>query len=73
LALSIFLNKDLPSIQLDLTQAKQFLRKDNLHIPEAPLGWQLVKFNGFALGWVKVLGNRINNYLPAAYRVLKAI
>jgi len=73
LALSIFLNKELPSIHLDLMQAKQFLRKDNLQIPAAPLGWQLVKFDGFALGWVKVLGNRINNYLPAAYRVLKAI
>ena len=73
LALSIFLNKELPCIHLDLTQAKQFLRKDNLQIPAAPLGWQLVKFDGFALGWVKVLGNRINNYLPAAYRVLKEI
>jgi 16S rRNA C967 or C1407 C5-methylase (RsmB/RsmF family)/NOL1/NOP2/fmu family ribosome biogenesis protein len=73
LAMSIFHNKNLPNIELNLTQAKQFLRKDVLQITEAALGWHIVRYNGFALGWVKVLGNRINNYLPASYRVLKAI
>ncbi len=73
LAMCIYHQPKLPSIELDLNQAKQYLRKDMLQVPGATIGWNIVRYQGFALGWVKVLGNRINNYLPAAYRVLKSI
>jgi NOL1/NOP2/fmu family ribosome biogenesis protein len=36
-----------------------------------PLGWCLACFKGQALGWMKVLPNRVNNYFPAEYRIIK--
>ena len=28
-------------------------------------------YKGYNLGWVKVLTNRINNYYPQSFRILK--
>jgi NOL1/NOP2/fmu family ribosome biogenesis protein len=28
-------------------------------------------FNGFGFGWIKHLGNRLNNYLPNEFRILR--
>ncbi len=32
-------------------------------------GWQLVKYSGLNLGWIKVLEQRINNYYPSEWRI----
>ena len=37
----------------------------------ASIGWNWVQFEGVVLGLVKVLPNRINNYYPAEWRILK--
>jgi NOL1/NOP2/fmu family ribosome biogenesis protein len=60
-------------VQLNLTeeQALQYLRRKELVLIDAPKGWQLVGYRGLPLGWVKVLPNRINNYYPAEWRILK--
>ncbi|MES2004192.1 MAG: RNA methyltransferase [Bacteroidota bacterium] len=58
-------------ITLTKEQALQYLRRKDLVLPDAPKGWQLVAYEGLPLGWVKVLPNRINNYYPAEWRVLK--
>ncbi|MBV9986233.1 MAG: hypothetical protein JO301_01025, partial [Chitinophagaceae bacterium] len=55
---------------LSQQQALQYLRRKDLAI-EAPRGWCLVKYCGLPLGWIKVLPNRINNYYPAEWRILK--
>ena len=73
LALSAFLTKDAPEIELDLVQAIQFLKKEELKINSAEKGFHLVKFQGHGLGWVKILPNRVNNYLPKEWRILKNI
>jgi 16S rRNA C967 or C1407 C5-methylase (RsmB/RsmF family)/NOL1/NOP2/fmu family ribosome biogenesis protein len=61
----IFPNK----IELDLQQALAYLRKENVEINVSNKGWYLCTYKGYALGWIKHLGNRINNYLPAHLRL----
>lgn len=72
LALSIHLNSQLPKINLSLTEAQQFLKKENLRL-DLPKGIYLVQYQECGLGWVKVLENRINNYFPTEWRILKDI
>ncbi len=58
------------ALELDEQQALQYLRRQDLFI-ESTLGWNLVKHCGLPLGWAKVLPNRMNNYYPQAWRILK--
>jgi NOL1/NOP2/fmu family ribosome biogenesis protein len=74
LALSVNLSSDIPRAELTLEQAQSYLKKGSL--PTScfnGIGWQTVTYKGLSLGWVKVLPNRVNNYLPAALRILKDI
>jgi 16S rRNA C967 or C1407 C5-methylase (RsmB/RsmF family)/NOL1/NOP2/fmu family ribosome biogenesis protein len=70
LAVSV-LPKDFSSIPLTPEQALQYLRRKELLIDNAPKGWNLVSYGGLPLGWIKVLPNRVNNYYPAEWRILK--
>jgi len=71
LALSIYINKDkVLQTELDLNQAIQYLRRDNIDINITDKGWSLMNFEGQALGWAKLLPNRINNYFPKELRIL---
>jgi len=72
LALSGLLNPELVSIPLNKEQAIQYLRRDELHPDTNYRGWALVDYRGYRLGWVKVLANRVNNYYPKEWRILKA-
>jgi NOL1/NOP2/fmu family ribosome biogenesis protein len=56
---------------LRLEQALAFLRRQEFELPDAPKGWLLLQYKGLGLGWAKQLGNRINNYYPPAWRILK--
>ncbi|MBI3720282.1 MAG: RNA methyltransferase [Sphingobacteriales bacterium] len=73
LALSVHINKTLPSAQLNKEQALQYLRKqDNLQLElNGMKGWCLMQYEGVNLGWAKLLPNRINNYYPKEWRILK--
>jgi 16S rRNA C967 or C1407 C5-methylase (RsmB/RsmF family)/NOL1/NOP2/fmu family ribosome biogenesis protein len=68
LALSTALSPNILRLELSGNEALLFLKKENLNI-EAPRGWLLVTHQGLGLGWVKGLGNRINNYLPKDWRI----
>ncbi len=70
LAVSVFDKSELPQIQLTLAEALQYIRRKELNL-SAPKGWCLVKYQDLFLGWIKVLPNRINNYYPAEWRILK--
>jgi NOL1/NOP2/sun family putative RNA methylase len=72
LALSEMVNDDLLSISLKKEEALQYLRKEEVKFETGNKGWALVKFEGVNLGWVKLLGNRINNYYPKEWRILKS-
>lgn len=69
LALSNMISSSLPGYELDLGQALLFLKKENFQLPDARKGWALAKYEGLNLGWMKVLENRVNNYLPNEWRI----
>jgi NOL1/NOP2/fmu family ribosome biogenesis protein len=35
-------------------------------------GWSLMNYEGQALGWAKLLANRINNYYPKEIRIFSS-
>ncbi|MFP5042497.1 methyltransferase RsmF C-terminal domain-like protein [Parasediminibacterium sp. JCM 36343] len=58
-------------MDLDEEQALQYLRRQDFFV-ESTKGWNLVTHCGLPLGWAKVLPNRLNNYYPQAWRILKS-
>ena len=70
LALSTAISTELPALEVDLSMALKFLRKE-VWRPEHSLepGWRLVRYEGLNLGWVKVLKDRLNNYYPKEWRI----
>ncbi len=70
LALSELVAPTLPAIECTRDQALLFLKKETFTLPpDIPLGWTLARFSGMNLGWMKVLPNRMNNYLPPERRI----
>lgn len=70
LALNAAIRPDLPAADLDIDQARQFLKKSTFELPAgAPKGWLLARYGGLNLGWMKNLGPRFNNYLPVERRI----
>jgi len=63
----------LPGIELTKEDAIRYLQKKDFPVHTKEQGWNLIKFEGHNLGWVKVLSNRINNYYPKELRILKDI
>jgi 16S rRNA C967 or C1407 C5-methylase (RsmB/RsmF family)/NOL1/NOP2/fmu family ribosome biogenesis protein len=70
LALSLLAKDQFAKLPLTKDEALQYLRRKEINA-EAPVGWTLVQYCALSLGWVKVLPNRINNYYPAEWRILK--
>lgn len=57
-------------VELNLEEALAFLRKDAISAQNFEHeGWQLVGYQNQPLGWVKALGNRVNNYYPNKYKL----
>ncbi len=68
-ALSTDRSTSLRLIDLNKEQALKFLKKEETGLTLDERGWFLVAYEGMALGWVKSLGNRFNNYLPKHWRI----
>jgi len=74
LALSLWAAPQLPAVDLSLEQALLFLKKETFDPPDGwPKGWALARYEGLNLGWVKILPNRLNNYLPQERRIRMSI
>ena len=75
LAMSTMIGEQLSAVELSREEAIGYLRKDELRMAGDKLqgarGWTLVRYQGQNLGWIKVLPNRINNYYPKEWRILK--
>lgn len=71
LAMSNMVADLIPRTELESEPAVQYLQRKDLNIAMSAKGWQLVTFEGFCMGWVNVLPNRINNYYPKELRILK--
>jgi len=68
-ALGIDASEHLAFVNVSKEQALRFLKREDMGIPGIKKGWQIVKYNGLGLGWIKSLGNRVNNYLPKHWRI----
>ena len=55
--------------EISLDEAVSYLRRDNLTLPEAAKGWNIVTYKGVNLGFVNNIGNRLNNYFPVGWRI----
>jgi 16S rRNA C967 or C1407 C5-methylase (RsmB/RsmF family)/NOL1/NOP2/fmu family ribosome biogenesis protein len=72
LALSVHIHSSIPRVDLQLNEALVYLKKGSLTPANNwPIGWCLACYQQQPLGWMKVLPNRVNNYFPAEYRILK--
>lgn len=70
LAVSTNVNSNVVRVELTKEQALDYLRKNDLQIDQPHKGWALATYDGFGLGWMKLLGNRMNNYYPKEWRIL---
>ena len=68
-ALSILPKNGFPHQELTQEEALAFLRKKDQSYTNLPLGWVLLTYKKLSLGWVKNLGNRVNNYYPKEWRI----
>lgn len=69
LALSRLIHPNIPFVEVDKEVALQFLKKGNLTLRSSQKGWQLIRYQGLNLGWVKALLGRVNNYYPKEWRI----
>jgi len=72
LILSNYCRNDLPFFEVDEFEALQYLRKQEFNRGDFIKGWYVIRYNLLRLGLIKHLGNRINNYYPASWRILKS-
>jgi 16S rRNA C967 or C1407 C5-methylase (RsmB/RsmF family)/NOL1/NOP2/fmu family ribosome biogenesis protein len=74
LSMSILVNKNYASVELNREQAIRFLKKEDIPglIPDPEIrGWLLAKYQGVPLGWLKANNNRTNNFYPKEWRLRK--
>lgn len=71
LALSLLMNKEIAVVELNHSMAIDYLKKKEIFPETNQKGWALASFEGSHLGWMKLLQNRINNYYPIEWRILK--
>lgn len=62
-----------PAREVNRETALRFLHRDALTLPDAPLGYLTINYNGHPLGFVKNLGRRCNNLHPSERRILMDI
>jgi 16S rRNA C967 or C1407 C5-methylase (RsmB/RsmF family)/NOL1/NOP2/fmu family ribosome biogenesis protein len=68
-ALAIDANTRIPGVNVTREQALRFLKKEEMGISDIEKGWHIIRYEGLGLGWIKSLGNRVNNYLPKHWRI----
>jgi 16S rRNA C967 or C1407 C5-methylase (RsmB/RsmF family)/NOL1/NOP2/fmu family ribosome biogenesis protein len=71
LALSNGLSQSVQKLEVTKEEAIRYLRKDTLELHSDLRGWTVLTYQQLPLGWVKLLPNRLNNYLPSHLRILK--
>ena len=73
LALSTSLNKEaFQMVELDHATALSYLRGETFTL-STPRGYVVVTYKDYPLGFIKQLGNRINNCYPKEWRIRSQI
>lgn len=70
LALSSAAAGVLPQLEVNEAVALDYLRRKDIQVDTGIRGWAVIKYEGIALGLVKLLANRVNNYYPKDWRIL---
>lgn len=71
LALSCRRSEAIPKLSLSRDESIRYLQRGVVDRSGLTRGWHLVFYSDQPIGWVKSLGNRINNYYPSHLRILK--
>ncbi len=69
LSTSLKVSHKFPTIELTESEALRYLKRELTEINSPDKGWQMATYRGNGLGFLKNLGNRINNYLPQELRI----
>ncbi len=69
LAMSTWSNLPYQTMEIDESNALQYLRRADLNLPNGK-GWHSLTYKNIRLGWAKLLPNRLNNYYPNEWRIL---
>jgi NOL1/NOP2/fmu family ribosome biogenesis protein len=70
LSMSNLLSEHVPVLDLSFEEAIAYLRKDTIDKEGSGKGWNLARFKGIGLGWVKLVQGRIKNHYPMSWRIL---
>ncbi len=69
LSMSLYLEQPFPVIELNIDQALLYLSRKDLKLDSEFTGWCTLNYRDQALGFIKKLPNRINNYYPVEWRI----
>ena len=69
LAMSLLRHSDIPSVELDRTDALRYLSREDVFPESAAKGWNLATHLGLPLGFLNRLPNRANNVYPPEWRI----
>jgi NOL1/NOP2/fmu family ribosome biogenesis protein len=69
LAMSVHRGNYFPVVELTMNQALLYLKGETSLNINLERGWHIVSYQGQALGFIKSLGSRINNYYPKGWRI----
>lgn len=70
LVLSSVVSPVLEKVTVDEATALNYLRRKDILIDTDKRGWAVITYQDIALGLVKILPNRVNNYYPKEWRIL---
>lgn len=65
------IQENFETFEVSREEAIKFLQKKELSILPDIKSWGLITYENQALGWVKKVGNRLNNYYPKEFRIRK--
>jgi 16S rRNA C967 or C1407 C5-methylase (RsmB/RsmF family)/NOL1/NOP2/fmu family ribosome biogenesis protein len=71
LALSNLVSGEITKLPLTYEEAIRYLQKSDVGISPNVKGWQIITYENHNLGWINALNNRVNNYYPKEFRILK--
>jgi 16S rRNA C967 or C1407 C5-methylase (RsmB/RsmF family)/NOL1/NOP2/fmu family ribosome biogenesis protein len=71
LALSRHRGESIPQVAMARDESIRYLQRGVVDRSGLSRGWHLVTYSDHPIGWVKSLGNRLNNYYPSHLRILK--
>lgn len=73
-ALAVDFNiESFPILDLDYETSIAYLKRELNDLPDTENGWTIVSYQDLPLGFVKKIGNRINNYFPQEWRLRMAV